>query len=136
MFVMACVSVFSIAASAVQLLIAGQERHGGKILILSVFLAWFVIDSFRHRAFLQGVIDQHNLCHDLHGTVDAEGFAKGCVSEQKRVYGRSPHEETVARLEAALDTIATRAAQQSGDFPGASDIVRIAQAALAREKKQ
>lgn len=51
-------------------------------------------------ARLQGVIAQHDLCHDLHGRVGAEDFAAGCVAEQRRVYGRSPHADAVARLEA------------------------------------
>jgi hypothetical protein len=44
----------------------------------------------RENRKLQGVIEQHNLCHDLHGKVNAEDFDKGCQAEQMRIYGRVP----------------------------------------------
>lgn len=47
---------------------------------------------------LQRVIDQHDLCHDLHGKVGPEDFAAGCVAEQRRLYGRSPPAEMIERL--------------------------------------
>lgn len=39
---------------------------------------------------LQGVIAQHDLCHDLHGKVDARAFADGCAAEQRKLYGCAP----------------------------------------------
>lgn len=41
-------------------------------------------------AMLSGVISQHDLCHDLHGKVNAKGFDRGCIAEQKRIYNESP----------------------------------------------
>jgi len=61
---------------------------------------------------LTGVIAQHDLCHDLHGKVNAEDFAKGCEAEQRRLYGCAPHADEVARLKAkeAIDLKALGAA--------------------------
>jgi hypothetical protein len=47
---------------------------------------------------LREVVRQHDLCHDLHGKVDAEAFAEGCAAEQRRIYGCAPHAD---RLELA-----------------------------------
>jgi hypothetical protein len=61
---------------------------------------------------LREVIAQHDLCHDLHGKVDARAFANGCASEQRRIYGCSPDADDVrwlraenAALQAALRRI-------------------------------
>jgi len=52
---------------------------------------WVAIkDLIAQRDKALKVIKQHDLCHDLHGKVDAEDFAKGCIAEQKRIYGVSP----------------------------------------------
>lgn len=32
----------------------------------------------------------HNFCHNLHGTVSAEDFARGCMEEQRKLYGFAP----------------------------------------------
>lgn len=29
----------------------------------------------------------HGICHNLHDTVDARGFADGCAAEQRKLYG-------------------------------------------------
>lgn len=52
---------------------------------------------------LQGIIAQHNLCHDLHGKVNAEDFAKGCEAEQRRIYGCAPHADEVERLQGIIN---------------------------------
>ena len=44
---------------------------------------------------LRGIIAQHELCHDLHGKVNAEDFAKGCAAEQRRIYGCAPHADEI-----------------------------------------
>lgn len=54
---------------------------------------------------LRGVIEQHNLCHDLHGKVNAEDFAKGCEAEQRRIYGCAPHADRIAELEAEIERL-------------------------------
>jgi hypothetical protein len=56
----------------------------------------------------KAVIAQHNLCHDLHGKVNADDFAKGCEAEQKRIYGRSPTEDTIASLRQQVETLTAR----------------------------
>lgn len=45
--------------------------------------------------------DSQSLCPycSLHGKVNVEDFAAGCVAEQKRIYGHSPHEDVVKNLE-------------------------------------
>ena len=40
----------------------------------------------------------HDLCHNLHGTVDAEAFAAGCAAEQRRIYGCAPDADRCASL--------------------------------------
>lgn len=57
---------------------------------------------------LQGVISQHDLCHDMHGEVDARAFANGCTFEQRKIYGCAPDADEVIRLRAALERIACR----------------------------
>lgn len=49
-------------------------------------------------AKLQGVLKQHDLCHDLHGKVNVNAFAKGCFAEQRRIYGCSPHGDFIDKL--------------------------------------
>jgi hypothetical protein len=51
-------------------------------------------------AELQAVIDRHDLCHNLHGKVDARAFADGCAQEQRRLYGCAPDADEVAALRA------------------------------------
>ena len=51
---------------------------------------------------LRGVIDQHDLCHDLHGKVNAGDFARGCAAEQRRLYGCAPDADRAAALELKL----------------------------------
>lgn len=47
---------------------------------------------------LRGIIAQHDLCHDLHGTVDAPAFAAGCAAEQRRIYNCAPDADELARV--------------------------------------
>jgi hypothetical protein len=51
---------------------------------------------------LRGVIAQHDLCHDLHGQVNAGDFARGCAAEQRRLYGCSPDADRATTLERKL----------------------------------
>lgn len=54
-------------------------------------------------AKLSGVIAQNDLCHDLHGKVDAEDFAKGCAAEQRKIYGCAPDADRIKELENLLE---------------------------------
>lgn len=38
----------------------------------------------------EAIIAQHDLCHNLHGKVDAQAFAAGCAAEQRKLYGCAP----------------------------------------------
>lgn len=51
---------------------------------------------------LQAVIDAHDLCHNLHGQVDARAFADGCAAEQRKIYGCAPDADEVERLQVRL----------------------------------
>lgn len=44
----------------------------------------------------------HNVCHNLHGKVDAKAFAAGCAAEQRKLYGCAPDADEVDRLKARL----------------------------------
>ncbi len=44
----------------------------------------------------------HDICHNLHGTVDARGFADGCNAEQTKLYGYAPDADEVKRLKAEV----------------------------------
>lgn len=81
-----------------------QNIHGcSPITCTAVDVARIKVDKMQTEIDkLQGIIDQHDLCHDLHGLVDAESFAHGCVAEQIRVYGYSPHVKMIREL---YDTI-------------------------------
>ncbi len=54
---------------------------------------------------LRGVIAQHELCHDLHGKVDASAFAAGCAAEQRRIYGCAPDADENASLRAEVEQL-------------------------------
>lgn len=45
----------------------------------------------------------HTICHNLHGTVDAEGFADGCAAEQMKLYGCAPDRDRLAVIYGGLD---------------------------------
>lgn len=51
---------------------------------------------------LQGVIDQHDLCHDLDGTVKAPHFAAGCAQKQREVYGYAPDADLLEAMSRVL----------------------------------
>lgn len=40
----------------------------------------------------------HGICHNLHGTVDAKGFADGCAAEQRKLYGVAPDRDALEAL--------------------------------------
>ena len=50
----------------------------------------------------KAVIAQHDLCHNLHGKVDAVSFAEGCATEQRKLYGCAPHADALAASNAKL----------------------------------
>ncbi len=54
---------------------------------------------------LRKVIADHDLCHNLHGKVDARAFADGCVAEQRKLYGCAPDADELARLRAIVDKL-------------------------------
>lgn len=43
-----------------------------------------------------------NFCHNLHGKVDADGFAEGCRQEMMKLYGQCPWHARIIKLETAL----------------------------------
>jgi len=47
---------------------------------------------------LQEVIRVNQICHNLHGKVDAIAFAEGCANEQRKLYGQAPDADLVAKL--------------------------------------
>lgn len=51
---------------------------------------------------LQSIIDTHDMCHNLHGKVDARAFTDGCAAEQRKLYGCAPDADRVKQLEEAL----------------------------------
>ena len=55
---------------------------------------------------LQSIIDQHDLCHDLHGKVGVNEFATGCEREQRKLFGRAPHADSVKSLRRRLLVLA------------------------------
>lgn len=54
------------------------------------------------------IIETHNMCHDLHGKVDAKGFAAGCAHEQRAHFGCAP--------DADANIVLREAAQMALDF--------------------
>lgn len=48
------------------------------------------------------VVEQHDLCHNLHGKVDARAFADGCAAEQRKLYGCAPDADEIASLKQQL----------------------------------
>jgi hypothetical protein len=77
------------------------------------------LHHFRDRAFLneqdgliselarqllaaREVIQKHDLCHNLHGKVDARAFAEGCAAEQRKLYGCAHDADEVATLRSKL----------------------------------
>jgi len=47
---------------------------------------------------LRRAIKAHDLCHNLHGKVDAIAFAEGCEAEQRKLYGCAPHADGLRNL--------------------------------------
>lgn len=48
---------------------------------------------------LKAIIEQHDLCHNLHGKVGAREFADGCAQEQRKLYGEAPDADRIVELE-------------------------------------
>lgn len=72
---------------------------------------------------LRAVIAQHDLCHNLHGKVDARAFADGCAAEQRNLYGYAPDADLLADYRAqaqAAEEILDSAgvARDEDDEPG------------------
>lgn len=61
--------------------------------------------AIRRAVHAEAVIAQHNLCHDLHGKVDARAFADGCAAEQRKLYGCALDADERDRLAKNLDAI-------------------------------
>ena len=51
---------------------------------------------------LRKIIEQNDLCHNLHGEVDARAFADGCAQEQYKEYGCAPDADAVISLRLQL----------------------------------
>jgi hypothetical protein len=51
-------------------------------------------------------VEIHEICHNLHWTVDAQAFADGCAEEQRKLYGCAPDRDIVATLTEALEKCA------------------------------
>lgn len=79
------------------------EQDGAEAWPNALMTALDLVIQDRNR--LKEVIRQHDLCHDLHGKVNAEDFAKGCDAEQKRLYGCSPRLDQFNRALAALEQL-------------------------------
>jgi len=47
-------------------------------------------------AELEAVIAKHDLCHNLHGQVDARAFNDGCNAELRKLYGCAPDADDLA----------------------------------------
>lgn len=47
----------------------------------------------------------HNICHNLHGKVTAEEFCAGCAAEQRKLFGRAPDADEVAKLRAVVKAL-------------------------------
>lgn len=60
---------------------------------------------------LRAVLAAHDLCHDLHGKVDVQDFAKGCAAEQRKLYGCAPDADAAARLLADNAALRARVAE-------------------------
>ena len=45
----------------------------------------------------------NGICHNLHGVVDARGFADGCAAEQRKLYGCAPDADLSAWNDAAIE---------------------------------
>lgn len=66
-------------------------------------------DVAKQRDEARAVIAQHDLCHDLHGKVGCEDFAKGCEAEITRIYGRCPWRDEIAAQDVQMDAVRYRA---------------------------
>ena len=60
---------------------------------------------------LRAVIATHDLCHNLHGKVDARAFADGCAAEQRKLYGCAPDADRVKELEDERDELLRHSAR-------------------------
>lgn len=60
----------------------------------------------RQRDEALAVIARHDLCHNLHGKVDARAFADGCAQEQRRLYGCAPDADALEQARTALRQLA------------------------------
>lgn len=81
---------------------AGWKRESQKLLDDLVQRAQ-ERDEARERAErAEAVIAQHDLCHKLHGKVDARAFADGCAAEQRKLYGCAPDADRVRELEGRI----------------------------------
>lgn len=61
-----------------------------------------IAENSRLRAGRFTAEEINNICHNLHGTVDARAFAHGCAQEQRKLYGVAPDADEVQKLREAL----------------------------------
>ena len=60
------------------------------------------LEAMDERDELRAVIAKHDICHNLHGKVDARAFADGCAQEQRKLYGEAPDRDELIYLRAKL----------------------------------
>ena len=70
---------------------------------------------------LRGIITQHDLCHNLHGKVDAINFADGCATEQRKLYGCAPHADRAESSERELAALRKTLEEQLSSVHGLPD---------------
>lgn len=54
------------------------------------------------------IVRTHDICHNLHGKVDARAFADGCATEQRKLYGCAPDADEADRLYQIVADMANR----------------------------
>lgn len=66
----------------------------------------------------------HNICHDLHGKVDAAAFAAGCAEEQRKIYNCAPDADKVKELTRALTWALAQLRMLVTDDEGSGSFIR------------
>lgn len=65
-------------------------------------VGWMLFLQHERKRLLAGKFtpeEIHNICHNLHGTVNAEEFAEGCRKEMEKLYGECPWTKRLEKLE-------------------------------------
>jgi len=59
---------------------------------------------FAERDIARDIVKKHDLCHNMHGKVDARAFAAGCAMEQRKHFGCAPDADEVKLLRSDLES--------------------------------